>query len=177
MHKKKFLIPNPYMCVVEVSSATPSAILKYALTDKQALLGIIRYNHLLDTFLGMPCYSLQNNPRFSLPTIGVVETDEIYIGVGKKGNHYVIPVQAKGYLGHLDFAHTERDIAICAHKYGSLICCPVGAQLIKEGIIALFEFATNDGHVGLSCEKHYKLIQPDLVTDVDLESYPRKPSG
>ncbi len=36
-------------------------------------------------FTGITCYSLQNHLRTSVPDIGQVETDELYVGVDKKG--------------------------------------------------------------------------------------------
>ncbi len=56
----------------------------------------LRYNRLIDIFTGVACYSLQSHLRTSVPNIGQVERDEVYIGVDRQGAHYVIPVQAKG---------------------------------------------------------------------------------
>ena len=68
----------------------------YAFNDEQALLARVRYNRLIDVFLGIACYSLQNHFRTTVSGIGQVETDEVYVGVDKSGAHYVVPVQAKG---------------------------------------------------------------------------------
>ena len=45
----------------EIPDATPEIILSYALSDEQALLAKVRYNRLLDIFLGITTYSLQNH--------------------------------------------------------------------------------------------------------------------
>jgi hypothetical protein len=45
----------------------------------------MRYNRLLDIFTGVACYSLQNHLRTTVPDVGQVETDELYVGVDKNG--------------------------------------------------------------------------------------------
>ncbi len=88
--------PNTKLAETKVPDATPGLIEMYALSDEQALLAKLRYNRLVDVFLGVACYSLQNHLRTTVPGLGQIETDEVYIGVDKRGAHYVIPVQAKG---------------------------------------------------------------------------------
>ena len=76
--------------------STPGIIARYSFNDEQAVLARVRYNRLIDIFLGIACLSLQNHFRTTVPGMGQVETDEIYVGVDKGGSHYVVPVQAKG---------------------------------------------------------------------------------
>ena len=66
------------------------------MSDEQALLARVRYNRLVDIFLGIACYSLQNHLRTTASNMGQVETDELYVGVDRRGSHYVVPIQAKG---------------------------------------------------------------------------------
>ena len=75
------LTPNPKLAVTKVPDATPGIIAKYALNDEQAVLARVRYNRLVDIFLGITCYSLQNHLRTTVTGMGQVETDEIYVGV------------------------------------------------------------------------------------------------
>src|SRR6266542_7039998 len=96
LEEKLEIIPNIKLTYTKILDSTPGIINRYSLTDEQALLAILRYNRLIDIFLGIVCYSLQNHLRTTVPTLGQVETDEIYIGIDKKGAHYVNPVQAKG---------------------------------------------------------------------------------
>ena len=42
---------------------------------------------------------------------------------------------------------------------------------MEHGVIALFEFEQNEKGVGISSEKHYKLVSPKDVTDEDLKTY------
>jgi SAM-dependent methyltransferase len=165
------LAPNPNIAETKVPDATPGVVAKYALSDKQALLARLRYNRLVDIFTGVACYSLQNHLRTTVPDIGQVETDELYIGVDKKGIRYVIPIQAKGGKDKLSIVQIEQDLALCSAKFSSLICRPLAAQFMKDDLIALFEFEQGDKGVAITSEKHYKLVPPDDVSDGDLEAY------
>ncbi len=140
------------------------------LTDEQALLAKVRYNRLVDIFTGVACYSLQNHLRTTAPGIGQVETDEIYVGVDKKGVHYILPVQAKGGSDRLNVVQIEQDLAVCAEKFPSLICRPVGAQFMQDDQIALFEFEYGKDGVSIVSEKHYKLVPAKEVTEADLQN-------
>ena len=110
------LIANPNLSVTKIPDATPGIITKYAFSDEQALLARVRYNRLIDVFLGLACYSLQNHLRTTVSGMGQVETDEIYVGIDKSGSHYAVPVQAKGGNDRLNRVQIEQDIAICTEK-------------------------------------------------------------
>lgn len=163
--------PDPHRSIIKVPDATPGVIAKYALTDEQALLAKLRYNRLVDIFSGVTCYSLQSHLRTSVVGIGGVETDELYIGIDRRGAQYVLPIQAKGGRDRLSVVQIEQDIALCAEKFPTLLCRPMAAQFMKDNIIALFEFETLDEQVSVRDEKHYCLVPPDQLTDEELARY------
>jgi hypothetical protein len=165
------LAPNESLTTTKVPDSTPGVIAKYALSDEQALLAKLRYNRLVDIFTGVACYSLQNHLRTTVGGMGQVETDEIYIGVDKKGVQYVLPVQAKGGKDKLSVVQIEQDMAVCAEKFPLLVCRPLGAQFMPHDVIALFEFESSDQGIGVASEKHYKLVPPEEVTEADLQAY------
>ncbi|MGD1156536.1 MAG: endonuclease [Terriglobia bacterium] len=165
------LVPNENMTATKVPDSTPGVVAKYAFNDEQALLAKVRYNRLVDIFTGVTCYSLQNHLRTTVPNIGQVETDEIYVGLDKKGAHYVFPIQAKGGTDRLSIVQIEQDFAVCASKFPSLICRAIAAQFMLGDVIALFEFEEGENGVGIASEKHYKLVPPEEVTEADLETY------
>jgi hypothetical protein len=70
----------------------------------------------------------------------------------------------------------EQDFAICRGKFPSLICRPIGAQFIANGVIVLFEFEQTETGVRISSERHYKLVAPDEVSDEDLRNYQQRTS-
>ena len=151
--------PNPRLASIKILDSTPEIIRRYALNDEQALLAILRYNRLVDIFWGVVCYPLQSHLRTTVAGMGQVETDEIYVGVNKKGMQFVIPVQAKGKTDEIGVVQIEQDFAICKEKFPDLICRSIAAQFIKENLIALFEFETEKGDVKIREEKHYQLVQ------------------
>ena len=165
------LMPNPNMTATKVPDSTPGIVSKYAFNDEQALLAKVRYNRLIDIFTGVTCYSLQNHLRTTVSEMGQVETDEIYVGLDKKGIHYAFPIQAKGGTDRLSIVQIEQDFAVCAHKFPSLICRPVATQFMRDDVLALFEFEQSENGVSIAAEKHYKLVPPEEVTETDLETY------
>ena len=167
------LAPNPALSVIKVPDATPGLIARYALGDEQALLARLRYNRLVDLFTGLTCYSLQNHLRTSVSDIGQVETDELYVGLDRRGCHYVLPMQAKGGRDKLAAVQIEQDIALCAEKFSSLICRPLAAQFMADEVIALFEFEDADDGVRVREERHYRLVPQEQLTLDELARYQR----
>lgn len=62
--------PDEMLPIIKIPDATPGIVVRYALSDEQALLSIIRYNRLLDIFTGVACYSLQNHLRTTVRDVG-----------------------------------------------------------------------------------------------------------
>lgn len=162
---------SPLLAETKVLNSTPGIIDKYALDDEQAILAKIRYNRLIDIFTGLTCYSLQSHWRTTVPSLGQVEIDEIYIGVDKRGAHYVLPVEAKGRRDQIGVVQIEQDFAVCAAKFPDLTCIPVAAQLIEDDIIALFAFEQTGESVAISSEKKYRLVAPTELSPEELERY------
>ncbi len=165
------IVPTALKAETKVPDATPGLVTMYSLDDEQALLAKLRYNRLIDIFTGVTCYSLQNHLRTFLAGIGQVETDELYVGVDKKGRHYIFPVQAKGGTDKLNIVQIEQDFALCASKFPDLICRPVGAQFMAGDLIALFEFESTPEGVKLAQEEHYRLAASDEITPEILKTY------
>ena len=59
----EFVEPDKLLPTIKIPDGTPSIVKKYSITDEQALLARVRYNRLIDIFLGISCYSLQNHLR------------------------------------------------------------------------------------------------------------------
>lgn len=169
--KQKSFQPTEHLAETKIPDATPGIITKYAMTDEQALLAVVRFNRLIDIFTGLTCYSLQSHLRTTVPEIGQVETDEIYIGIDKRGVHYVLPVQAKGGNDKLGVVQIEQDFAIGASKFPGLICKPIAAQFMASGTIALFEFELAEDEISITSEKHYRLVNPNELSSLELEKY------
>ncbi len=167
--------PRSDLAATKIPDATPGLIEKYALSDEQALLAKVRYNRLVDIFTGVACYPLQSHLRTTVKNFGQVETDEVYIGVDRRGAHYVFPVQAKGGRDKQSIVQVEQDFAMCGEKFQALICRPIAAQFMQSETIALFEFEEEDGQIVVASEKHYRLVPQENVTPEDLAAYRHRP--
>ena len=168
------IIPNEMLSETKIPDSTPGVIVRYALNDEQGLLTKLRYNRLIDIFLGVSCYSLQNHLRTTVPEMGQIETDEIYIGLDKRGVHYVIPVQAKGGKDQLGTVQIEQDFALCQCKFPGLVCIPIAAQFMEDDLIALFSFELSAKGISILCEKHYRLVSPNELSDEEILKYRKR---
>lgn len=165
------IIPSQNLAWIAIPDATPEFIRAYALDDEQALLAIVRYNRLIDTFLGLTTYSLQNHLRTSVDGIGQIEIDELYIGLDKYGCHYIIPVQAKGGRDQIGIVQTMQDITFAEQKFPGMRCKTIAAQFMEGDVIALFELALQDESVRVVEERHYKLISAPEIDKDNVRSY------
>jgi len=165
------ITPNPRLSRIKVLDSTPEMIRRYALSDEQALLAILRYNRLIDIFSGVTCYSLQNHLRTFVEGIGQVETDEIYIGVNKSGEQFIFPIQAKGARERIGIIQLEQDFALCGSRFPTLTCRPIAAQFIEDDLIALFEFERSEGTISIKDEKHYRIVPNEDLSDDEIVAY------
>ena len=169
------IAPNLDMAITKIPDATPGIVAWHSESDEQSLLARLRYNRLIDVFLGITCYSLQNHLRTTVEGIGQVETDEIYVGIDRRGAQYIIPVQAKSERDQIGRVQLEQDIALCEQRWSSLICRPVAAQMMENDTLALFEFELQDDEVRIVSEKHYQIVEPEQMTVEDLQRYRLRP--
>lgn len=84
--------------------------------------GIRGWGSLIDIFLGVTAYSLQNHPRTTAKEIGQVEVEEIYVAVDRHDRQFIHPVQAKGGSDRLGLTPskyiTAADLESCALAAG-----------------------------------------------------------
>lgn len=172
--KQANIAPSNVLVETKIPDATPGVIVKYSMNDEQALLAKLRYNRLVDVFAALTCYSLQNHLRTTLRDGSQVETDEVYIGLDKRGVHYVLPIQAKGGKDKIGIVQIEQDFEMCTIKFPGLVCRPIAAQFMKDNIIALFEFEQTRDGIKVSSEKHYRLVRPNELSSEELQSYSRR---
>ncbi len=168
------IVPREELLAIKIPDATPEIIAAYALSDEQALLAKVRYNRLVDIFLGITTYSLQNHLRTTVKNIGQIEIDEIYVGIDRYGRHFVVPVQAKGGSDKHGVVQTQQDIMCCAEKFPNLICRAISAQFMTDERIAMFELAVQEGDVKVVDEKHYQLVPASNISLEDLHLYASK---
>jgi hypothetical protein len=168
------IAPNAGLVSIKIPDATPEIISAYALSDEQALLAKVRYNRLVDVFLGVAAYSLQNHLRTSVKGIGQIEIDELYVGVDRHGGQFVMPVQAKAGKDKLSSVQAKQDIAYCDQEFPGLVCRPLSAQFMVGDLIAMFELVMERGEIKIVDEKHYRLVPADEITAEDLIEYSKR---
>ena len=158
---------------IKVPDATPEIVKRYAPgTDEQALLTKVRYNRLIDLFTGLTCYSIQNHLRTTIKNIGQIEIDEVYLGINKKGAHFVIPCQAKSPGDRFGIVQVMQDIEFCKARYPNAICKPIALQFLSENDVAILELAVEESndifHLSVVDERHYTLVGRDEITDNEI---------
>lgn len=165
--------PNPHIKSVKVPDATPEIVRHYAPgEDEQALLTRARYNRLVDIFTGITCFSIQNHLRTTVAGIGQVEVDEIYVGINKRGTHFVLPCQAKSPGDRFGIVQVMQDVALCQERYPSAICKPIALQFTSTNSVAILELVVNEDNellkFGIVEEKHYELVPRAQISDEEL---------
>ena len=175
------IFPNPNLIRIKVPDATPGVIGRYSLGDEQALLARVRYNRLIDIFTGLACYSLQNHLRTTIPVYkpiaerdetSQVETDELYVGIGRSGAHYSIPVEAKGADDSHNVIQMWQNVRVSWSKLPGLPVRCVAAQTVRGGGIALIEVqAESWEELAVVNEAHYQLVPSSELTDGELQRY------
>lgn len=165
------IVPDPSMQAIKIPNATPEIIEKHAKSDEQALLARVRYNRLIDIFLGIASYSLQSHLRTTVTDVGQIEIDEVYVGVDRHGAQFVIPVQAKRGKDKIGAVQANQDVLWAKQEMTQLQCRPVAAQFMDDTIV-LFELVEEANYnITVVRQKHYKLVHRDQITDEDLKIY------
>lgn len=167
------ILPREGLVTTKIPDATPEIIRIAALGDEQALLALVRYNRLLDIFLGLTTYSLQNHLRTTVKEIGQVEVDEVYVGVDRHGVQYVLPVQAKGGSDEIGLTQIEQDFGVCAEKWPEMEARSVAVQFMGKDKIVMFELGLQDDCVAVVREAHYKLVGAGEISNDDRVLYAR----
>ena len=162
------IVPNPELVTISVPDATPEIIRRYTLDDEQALLAIVRYNRLLDIFLGITTYSMQNHLRTTVKGVGQIEIDEMYVGLDKHGCHYIVPVQAKGGNDKISVVQTKQDLAWCEDRFPGMRAKAISVQFMDDDKIAMFDLTVQENEIKVAEERHYKLVpandlDPDAI--------------
>lgn len=168
------IVPNTALATIKIPDSTPEIIARYALDDEQALLAKVRYNRLIDIFLGLTTYSLQNHLRTTVDDLGQIEIDELYVGLDKHGCHYIIPVQAKGGRDQISIVQTEQDTKWCENKFPTLRSRAISAQFVSHDQIALFELRIEDAdllELKIVEERHYKLVPSGELDPREIADY------
>lgn len=146
---------------VLLPDATPEIVLEYAGKDEQGILAKVNYNRLVDTFLQITCYHLQNHWRTSIKNKGQCEIDDLYVGVDIDGRQFVIPIEAKCASERISKVQVAQMIDFARERYPKLMIRPVGIQEMKDGSLVLLEFthAENPDQIAIKEMRRYRLVK------------------
>ena len=128
---------------------------------------------MIDIFLGITAYSLQNHLRTKISNYGQIEIDELYVGLDRQGAQYIVPVQAKGGNDKLGVIQTIQDTIFCQTQERYRDCIPrtVSAQFMQGDVIAMFELTFDGNDVSIVSERHYRLVPAHEISSADLNIY------
>jgi len=169
--KENRIVPSTSRVAIRIPDATPELIASYAQNDEQALLAKVRYNRLVDIFLGLTTYSLQNHLRATVKTGAQMEIDELYVGIDKEGCHYLIPVQAKGGNDQVAVVQTQQDITWCSENFPGIRCRAISAMFMSDEKIAMFELTLKQDDILVVDERHYQLVPADNLDEKEVRNY------
>jgi hypothetical protein len=162
------------LATILLPDATPEIVLQYAGSDEQGLLAKVLYNRLLDIFLRITCYHLQNHWRTAVKGKGQCEIDDLYVGLDINGKQFVVPVEAKSSNDRLSKTQIAQMIDFAQERYPKLIMRPVGVQENKDGSIVLVEFTPADhpDEIKIKELRRYKLV---AMAEVPLDKQQLQP--
>lgn len=163
--------PRASQEAIKLPAATPEIVKKHARSEEQALLAVVRYNRLIDIFLGVTAYSLQSHLRTKVASIGQMEIDELYVGLNKEGAQFIIPVQAKGGKDKQGISQVLQDHEFCKIEFPNLIPRLIAAQFMSDDRVAMMELIVGPSAVTVRNERHYLLTDQKTISDADLKSY------
>jgi len=159
--RKPFVEIQEGLSPVEVLTAVPEIVEKYAQSDEQAVLTAIRYNRLVDILTKVTCFHLQSHARTTIEDEGQIEIDDIYVGVDREGTHFILPLEAKSgeerdKLGWIQVANM---VKFAKQNYPGLKCKAIAAKPLDRDQIYMIEFSDNPNpeQISIAQIKLYKL--------------------
>lgn len=103
--------------------------------------------------------------------IGEIYIDELYVGLDKRGCHYVIPVQAKGRNDQIGMVQISQVIRFVEDKFPGMRCRAIAAQFMDNQIMALFELALQSDEIKVVEERHYRLVLAKILNQGSIRDY------
>lgn len=172
LRRVKWITPSPDQPLIKLPDMTPQILKPLMLNDEQAMLTRLRHNRLIDTFLGASLWGAQSHLRTTVGSLNgsQIELDDLYFGLMSNGVQLAVPVQAKGGTDRLAAVQTRQDVFFCRETFPNHVCRPVSVYC-NDTHITLFEFAMHEDEVTVLNERHYQLVDADVITAADLRFY------
>ena len=107
-----------------------------------------------------------------MANIGQIEVDEIYVGLNKRGTHFVLPCQAKSQGDRFGIVQVLQDFALCADRYPYSICRPIALQFVGENNVAILELSVREEDdilkLNIVDEKQYVLVPRSDISEDEI---------
>ncbi len=132
------------MKVYPIPYAVPEIVAQNLARDEQGSLTIVRYNRILDVFTGLACFHLQSHIRTQVSDHGQIEIDDLYVGVDKDGQGFVLPIEAKEEGERLGLDKAVGLTLFARSRFPKLICRPIGIMRRGAGLFDCIEFEPSD---------------------------------
>lgn len=163
---------------IDMLDATPDIILKYGGRDEQGLLTRVRYNRLVDTFLGITAYHMQGHIRTFMEDSGQIEIDDLYLGVDTDGRQYVVPIEAKGPNEPLGVVQVVSLNVYGRRAFPDLTLRSVAVKAWHDGSIFFLEFndSQDSEKVQVVDYRHYRLVR-EASASVKVTAEPEESDG
>ena len=155
------------MAPVGILDNTPTVVGQLARDERELLLARLRFNRLLDNFLGIstfPVHLLFDSPFYD--SIGP-EVEELHFGIAPFGDKCMVIVLSERWNGSpaisklrassevpFKYSHNMRVHFILAHQTGG-------------NCLALIELDLSSQRSKVKAEKHYEFIKPDELNAHD----------
>ncbi len=161
LSRSPYITIPPDLQTTHILDATPDIILKHGGTDEQGLLTRVRYNRLVDVFLGVTAYHLQSHVRAYIEDSGQVEIDDLYLGVDTDGNQYVIPIEAKTADEPLGLVQIASLNAFAQDNFPSLTLQSIAIKFWSDASIFFVAFnqTLDCDDIKVTKFKRYRLIR------------------
>lgn len=162
----------PDLQIIPILDATPDIILKYGNNDEQGLLTRVRYNRLVDIFLGITAYHLQSHVRAYIEDSGQVEIDDLYLGIDTDGNQYVIPIEAKTAAEPLGVVQISNLNTLAKNQFSDLKPRSIAIKFWSDNSVFFIAFnkATDCEDIKVTQFKRYLLIRDEnMAKELGLE--------
>ena len=147
-HNNLLPVPASLPKSVETSALadkTPALVARVLGDDEQATLARLEYNGVVGAFTGLTAMRVQGHERTTV-SAGQIEVDEVYVGEDRQGQHYVLPISAKGG-GKDSLSYTQalnlNMYAAEKERYRGLKCRPLGVTRDDDGSLYLVEFSND----------------------------------
>ena len=122
--------------------------------DEQALLTVVSYCNLLESFTGMKVFRLRSHVRKSVPGVGQAELDAIDVGISSAEDEVpvIFPIEAKAAADALNRVQIHNMLRYAQHYFPGLQVRPLAVKVDYQSVVHLLEFnvATKAGDLRIT---------------------------